>query len=75
MKKNYEYVDIFKLLFAIGVVIQHSLIPYIPNGLYLFWDACIIRLSIPFYFVASGFFLGLKLYNSAKSIKYIGGVL
>lgn len=73
MKESYKYVDALKLFFAVGVVIQHSVIPYIPNGNYMFFDVCIIRLSIPFFFVSSGFFFGVKIYNSGKSVKSIGG--
>lgn len=71
-KSTFPYVDILKFLFAIGVVLEHSFVGYIDNGLYAFWNACIIRLSIPFFFVASGFFLGRKIY-SKSNISSTGG--
>ncbi len=73
MKKTYHYVDVLKFLFAIGVVLQHSLIPFIPNGIYSFIDVCCLRLAIPFFFVASGFFLGNKLYPVGADAGEKGG--
>lgn len=75
MKEEYKYVDILKFAFAISVVLQHSLIPFIQNGLYAFFNACIMREAIPFFFVASGFFFGRKLYKAGMDLKRIGGGL
>lgn len=72
-KSEFPYVDLLKFLFALGVVLEHSFVGFIDGGLYMFWNACILRLAIPFFFVASGFFLGRKIYNSGSGRYTWGG--
>lgn len=72
MKKNMSLVDIFKLLFAIGIVAIHSKL-FIGNSIYewVFLHAA-LRLAVPFFFCTSGYFfyLSLKKGNSIKQVTY-----
>ena len=57
-KINYDAVDIAKLFFCICIVASHTrAISYIPNGYRGVINAVLIRASVPFFFIASGFFL------------------
>ena len=57
-KKNYDAVDIAKLFFCICIVSSHTrLLSYIPGGYRGEINAVLIRASVPFFFIASGFFL------------------
>ena len=57
-KKNYDAVDIAKLFFCICIVASHTrLIAYIPRGYRGVISAVVVRASVPFFFIASGFFL------------------
>ena len=57
-KKNYDAVDIAKLFFCICIVASHTrVISYIPSGYRGVINAVLIRASVPFFFIASGFFL------------------
>lgn len=63
MKESYHWVDISKFIFAICIVVLHSNVISNPDVDY-FIQAFLLRLAVPYFFVASGFFLGLKCYNS-----------
>lgn len=65
MKKQYSAIDILKLFFSICVVGIHTLIMQNENS-NLEWGILhgVFRLAVPFFFVCSGFFLGIKLYKS-----------
>ena len=63
VKKTYDAVDIAKLFFCICIVASHTrLLSYIPGGYRGVINAVLIRASVPFFFIASGFFL----YNNVQ---------
>lgn len=64
----YTGLDAFKLFFAACVVAIHTYaLDRVPE-LAAFWiTQGIFRLAVPFFFVASGFMLGRKLYGEGKS--------
>ncbi len=57
MKKNYALIDIFKFTFAIVVVFIHTCSERYQNGL----TTILTSMAVPYFFVASGFFLNKKL--------------
>lgn len=60
-KKNYDAVDVAKLFFCICIVITHTkMVRYLPQGIRGIVNAVVVRASVPFFFVASGFFLYLN---------------
>lgn len=65
MKKNYVYVDYLKLFFCFCVVGIHAEIFFDFNNTfdYLIYHA-LFRQAVPFFFVATGFFLGIKLFKT-----------
>lgn len=65
MKKNYSSIDIFKIIFAFGIVALHSgfLLNY-SFGYYV--HTIFFRLGVPFFFLASGYFLAKKENNNFK---------
>lgn len=65
MKKQYNAIDILKVFFAICVVGIHTQIMQNENS-NIEWGIFhgIFRLAVPFFFICSGFFLGIKLYKS-----------
>lgn len=71
MKKNYSLIDIFKLIFAIGIVAIHCNI-FDNNGM-ISWLTLhgIFRLGVPFFFCVSGFLLYEKLLNTENDKEYI----
>ena len=57
-KKNYDAVDVAKLFFCICIVITHTkMVRYLPQGIRGIVNAVVVRASVPFFFVASGFFI------------------
>ena len=64
MSKNLGLIDIFKLIFAIGIVCIHSLL-FNGNDTFswLFMHG-FLRLGVPFFFFSSGYFLYKKLIKS-----------
>ena len=76
-RKDFKMLDILKFFFAICVVLRHTdLIEDYPINE---WVAPLIfRISVPFFFVTSGFLLGLKVYNDDSEISKLykkGGYL
>lgn len=65
MKKQYNAIDLLKLFFSICVVGIHTGIMQNESS-NIEWGIlhAIFRLAVPFFFVCSGFFLGLKLYRA-----------
>ena len=65
MKKNYIYVDYLKLFFCFCVVGIHAEIFFNFDNTfdYLIYHA-LFRQAVPFFFIATGFFLGLKLFKA-----------
>ena len=67
MKKNYICVDYLKLFFCFCVVGIHAEIFFDFNNTfdYLIYHA-LFRQAVPFFFVATGFFLGIKLFKTSN---------
>ena len=64
MKENYAYIDYLKLFFCICVIGIHAQIFYnFDNTFDYVLFHSVFRSAVPFFFVASTFFLGLKLKN------------
>lgn len=65
MKESYSGIDIIKFLFSVCVVGIHTNILTSETS-NIEWGIFhgIFRLAVPFFFVCSGFFLGLKLYRT-----------
>lgn len=57
---NYDVVDYFKFFFALCIVAIHT--PLWGGAVY----PLLLRLAVPYFFVASGFFVGLKVYCRSK---------
>ena len=73
MKKEYNFIDIAKFVLAIGIVAIHSNVFDATNNIaiYIIYKG-ITRLGVPFFFVASGFFLYNKLSNAKSDNIVIG---
>lgn len=55
-------VDLFKFFFAVCIVALHtSAIDFLPESINYFIIRLVFRTAVPYFFVASGFFLGQKL--------------
>lgn len=70
--KNNPTVDFLKLFFALGIVALHTgFLLNIQNGFYV--HAIIFRLGVPFFFLASGYYLAVKNKNNDRVtfLKYI----
>lgn len=69
-KRTYKGVDILKLFFALCVFYLHA--PLYAGEFYQIYAKPIIcRLAVPYFFVASGYFYGKKLYTSVDQIATI----
>ena len=65
--KTYSGVDVFKFFFAICIVALHtSAFDFLPETTYYFVVRLVFRCAVPYFFVASGFFLGKKLFSAQK---------
>ena len=72
MKENYAYIDYLKLFFCICVIGIHAQIFYnFDNTFNYVLFHSVFRSAVPFFFVASTFFLGLKLKNKSLNDKNI----
>lgn len=68
MQKNYTTIDVAKLFFAICIVLLHSYAYQILPGFLPFaFEKAVLRLAVPFFFVASGFFLGKKIIREGSA--------
>lgn len=56
-------VDFLKLFFAYAVVAIHTSFLYENGSAHDWLDSCLTSLAVPFFFVSSGYFLGVKLQN------------
>lgn len=54
-------VDFLKLFFAYAVVAIHTSFLYENGSAHDWLDSCLTSLAVPFFFVSSGYFLGVKL--------------
>lgn len=59
--QEFKTVDVLKFIFAIFVVCLH--VPLTNPAIEAWFEPLFFRLAVPYFFVASGFFLGLKLYD------------
>ena len=72
MKEKYAYIDYLKLFFCICVIGIHAQIFYnFDNTFDYVLFHSVFRSAVPFFFVASTFFLGLKLKNKSLNDKNI----
>lgn len=63
--KSSTGVDFFKFFFAVCIVALHtSAIDFLPETINYFITKLVFRVAVPYFFVASGFFLGQKLSNT-----------
>lgn len=71
-KTQYEGIDIVKAFFAICVVSLHCLNSHLEWSDYWFFsEHMIFRMSVPFFFIASGFFLGKNIRRTPEKHKEI----
>lgn len=71
INKIYSSIDITKFFFAICIVVLHTEVyRLLSDNLSFFFEKCILRLAVPFFFCISGFLLGEKLHSS-ESKNYI----
>ncbi len=68
MKKNYGYIDIAKLLFAILIVMLHTNILEVNNIYVRIFQHGFCQIGVPFFFVAAGFFFGSKIKSGGVHI-------
>lgn len=59
-KKEYKMIDFLKLFFAISMIFRHSNY-FVDSKAYWGISTFVFSPSVPFFFVASGFFLGKKI--------------
>lgn len=76
MKKQYNGIDIIKFFMAICVVMIH-LTPFgsLGSNVDFAFDQILTRAAVPFFFVASGFFLKMKLDRTTTNKEYNDVVL
>ncbi len=61
-KESFDIVDICKFLLCICVIALHSnALGFLPKNVQYFIEKLIFRVAVPYFFIASGFFLGRKL--------------
>lgn len=71
-KTNFNLVDVLKLFFCICVIAIHTnALENVNENLWWYVLHCICRVAVPFFFVASGFFYGLKVVKNRADIKNI----
>ena len=64
---SYTGVDVFKFFFAICIVALHThALDFLPHMANYMITKVVFRAAVPYFFVASGFFLGNKLLNAPK---------
>lgn len=78
-RRQYNSIDLFKIFMAVCVVAIHTkpLLNYSNEVLTRIYD-CLVAIAVPFFFLATGFLLGIKLkwpYNSQESINTIKSYL
>lgn len=61
LKIQFYVIDYLKYIFAIGIIAIHTeVLPVL--GKYEYWvEKCFARVGVPFFFIVSGFMLGIKL--------------
>ena len=71
-RTEYKLVDMLKLFFAVLVVFRHTDL-FEPYPVYSIVAPTFLRVSVPFFFVCSGFFFALKYYKNTDNNNYWGG--
>lgn len=73
MKKVYKSIDITKFILSYIVVLVHALGYHLQDNLLWFLiEHLVFRLTVPFFFIVSGFFLGIKVKEKPeKKMEYI----
>lgn len=66
MKNTYSLIDILKIFFAICVVALHTSVFKGSTHIEYLISMGVFRLAVPFFFVASGFLLGIKLFKASS---------
>ena len=71
-KREYIAVDYFKFFCSLLVVTMH-LYPFtsINNTLSMFVNNCFCRIAVPFFFLASGFFISNKITDKNNALAYL----
>ena len=62
VRRTYAGVDVFKFFFAVCIVALHTdALDFLPYNTFYMITNIVFRAAVPYFFVASGFFLGRKL--------------
>jgi surface polysaccharide O-acyltransferase-like enzyme len=71
-KKSYKSIDIAKFFFCSCIIALHTTAIIDICNEYIYWYIvrCIFRIAVPFFFVSSGFMIGLKINNDPLKINY-----
>lgn len=71
-KTRYDFIDILKIFFAICVVAVHTrLFSNSDNNLHWYLNNTLFYLSVPYFFVTLGFFLGKKINEKPREINNV----
>ena len=69
-KENYQLIDIFKFIGAIFVVMIHTnIMSDVNNNIQWYVMNVILRIAVPFFFIASGFLFGKKYLENKNKLK------
>jgi surface polysaccharide O-acyltransferase-like enzyme len=72
MKKTKKTIDFLKLFFSLCVISLHcDMLSNINPDMKFFITQGIFRLAVPFFFVASGYFLGSKIIRNPENMNFI----
>lgn len=74
-KWEYNYIDYLKVFFAITIVLHHICISCRINNMFISIINFITQIAVPYYFVASAFFLFKQELSKEKIIRYIKRIL
>lgn len=65
---EYQYIDLFKFIFAICIIGIHT--SFYPITILRYFTLNLVyRTAVPFFFIASGFFLGRKVYSNINAFE------
>lgn len=73
IKKTFQAIDFMKFILAIAIVAihTHGLQQFYSVAEYWYLERLFLRLGVPFFFIASGFFIGKKISANPSEIKQI----
>ena len=69
-RKEYTTIDAARLFFCVCIVFLHSGAYHLVPGEW-FFQHCLLRLAVPFFFVTSGFFLGKGMFKDGGRKQYL----